>query len=742
MNKFTKQLFACFCLASSFLVGCKEEFDEYYARPENLEGPIYQVLSDSSRHKGNFDHYLALVEKAGYKETLSRAGYWTAFAPTDEAFEQYFQENNLSGVEDIDEDKAYEIVTYSLVYNGYSHTDLGYYQNGPGRDTLSAAFRRKTAYYRGVYKENVGGEEIDVVAANRNGFDSYNLEDNNNKYIPYFMQHYLDINDLTSEDIEYFYNRPYTGAQVAEANIVTSNIAAENGYVHSIDKVIEPMPNIADYIDDNPQYSLFKSILEMEFRDLQTNTAISYNSSAYPELTERYGPVYDLSGPVHVKAYTGNYTFSPNNENFIGGNLAQSDSWSMFVPENDALQQFLDDVLLVYYGSIENVPDQIIYDFVNMHMWQAALWPSQFQLVTNNLNEEARFDPNANITDKKILSNGIFYGTNKVQEGNFFFTVYSRPYLDPQYSIMRELLNSYRITISDPDQTYGLILMSNQQLRDAGFEYDPGARNPWTYNGEPGQAYERLIRMLEMCIIKLGSEDELDDLSTGSGILETYGGEYIRYEDGEFFASGNMESGENVQVKMDETYESTNGPAFYTEGLLTYSEKLLSEKIFEFPQFSRFAEYLENSSIYDANSLQIEGVAIGQFFTVLIPSNEAINTAVADGVLPADPQTNDPEEIEQITNFLKYHFVPRNTIVPDGKKIVSANGSDFPTLYTTVDGETKEVVIDNSADGFQEPYTMTVTDLNGNVANVNIENSNVLASYAVLHEIDRVLESN
>ncbi len=86
--------------------------------------------------------------------------------------------------------------------------------------------------------------------------------------------------------------------------------------------------------------------------------------------------------------------------------------------------------------------------------------------------------------------------------------------------------------------------------------------------------------------------------------------------------------------------------------------------------------------------------------------------------------------------------MPRNTIVPDGKKIVSENGSDFPTLYTTVEGETKEVVIDNSANGFQEPYTMTVTDLKGNVANVNIENSNVLASYAVLHEIDRVLETN
>ncbi|UCS92132.1 fasciclin domain-containing protein [Echinicola marina] len=742
MNNFTKLLFACFCLSGVFLIGCKEEFDEYYARPEGLEGPIYQVLSDSVRFKGNFDHYLALVEKAGYKQTLSSAGYWTAFAPNDEAFELYFQQNNINGVEDISEEKASEIISYSLVYNAYNLRDLAYYQTGPGNDTLSASFRRKTAYYKGVYKEEVEGEQLDVVAANRNGFETYNLDDNNNKYLPYFMQHYLDRTMISAADIEGFYERPYSGAQVANANVVQSNIIAENGYIHTVDRVIQPMPNIADYLAEKPEYSLFRSILEMSFRTRENNTAVSYNAAAYPELTDRYGPVYDLSGPVHVKAYTGSYAFAPNNENFLnGGNDAQADSWTLFAPRNEALQQFLDDVLLEYYGSLENVPDQIIYDFVNMHMWQAALWPSQFDLITNTLNESARFDPVADLAERKILSNGLFYGTDKVQEGNFFFTVYSRPYLDPQYSIMRELLNNYRFTISDPGQNFGMLLMSNQQLNDAGFEYDPGARNPWTYNGESAQAYERLIRMVELSIIKLNSPEELADLS-GSGILETFGGEYIRYENGEFFASGNVDSGERVMVKGDETYEAVNGPAFYTEGLLSYTQKVIPELIFENPQFDRFAEYLENSSVYNANSLAIEGVAIGQFFTALIPSNDAIDQAILDGVLPADPRTGDAGEREKIAAFIKYHFVPRNIIVPDGKKIVSENGEDFPTVYATVEGEIKEVVIDNSANGFQAPYTMTVTDEKGNVANVIIPDSNVLGSYCVLHSIDRVLETN
>lgn len=742
MNSFTKLLLACFSLSILLLAGCKDEFDEYYARPEGLEGPIYQVLSDSVRFRGNFDHYLALVEKAGYKETLSTAGYWTVFAPTDDAFEQYFQANNLSGIDDISEEKAYQIVSYSLIYNAYSLRDLGFYQKGAGQDTLSASFRRKTAYYKGVYKEEVSGQELDVVDANRNGFDTYALDDNNNKYMPYFMQHYLDRMNLTADDIEGFYDRPYTGAQVANALVVQSNVVAENGYIHTVDRVIEPMRNIADYLNDKPQYSLFKSILEMEFRTLQSNAALSYDANSYPELTERYAPVYNLGGPVYVKSFTGGYAFSPNNENFLsGGNDAQSDSWTLFVPENDALQEFLDEVLLEYYGALANVPDPILFDFVNMHMWQTALWPSRFSLMTNTLNEEARFDPDTDLTDRQVLSNGLMYGTNKVQQGNFFFTVYSRPYLDPDYSIMLTLLDSYRFTISDPGQNFALLLMSNYQLNEAGFEYDPSARNQWTYNGESAQAYERLNRMLELSIIKLASPDELDDLS-GSGIFETMGGEYIRYENGEFFASGNVESGENIVITESATYEAVNGRDFYGLGLATYTEKVLAEIIFETPQFSKFAEYLQYSPLYNPSSLQIEGVSPGQFFTVLIPSEEAINEAIAEGRLPADPQTNESTEIEQIAAFIKYHFVPRNSIVPDGKKIVSENGEEFSTLLATLDGDIKKVLIDNSANGFQPPYTMTATDVNGNVANVLIPSSNVLASYAVLHQIDRVLESN
>ena len=76
-------------------ISCKKEYNEFYARPENLEQPIYQQLTAS----GRFKSLTTLIEKAGYKETLSSAGYWTLFAPHDSAFAVFFKERGLAGAE-------------------------------------------------------------------------------------------------------------------------------------------------------------------------------------------------------------------------------------------------------------------------------------------------------------------------------------------------------------------------------------------------------------------------------------------------------------------------------------------------------------------------------------------------------------------------------------------------------------------------------------------------------------------
>ena len=169
------------------------------------------------------------------------------------------------------------------------------------------------------------------------------------------------------------------------------------------------------------------------------------------------------------------------------------------------------------------------------------------------MNEPARFDPTTNILDKKILSNGMFYGTNKVQEANVFTTVYGRVYLDPNYSIMQQLMGAeIRSVITNPSQKYTIFMMSNAAIAAAGYVQDPTLNADvtlqWRFTPPTGSptyvtattgaaAYQRLLRMLNMSVIP----GDIPSLA-GTGIVQSYGGEYIVWNTNRIQAAGNIEN--------------------------------------------------------------------------------------------------------------------------------------------------------------------------------------------------------
>ena len=79
-----------FLLLLFFLSGCKKDMS-FYNRPASLAPAIYQQLTA----RGNFKNLLACIDKAGYKNILSNAGYWTMFAPNDSAFINYFKTKGI-----------------------------------------------------------------------------------------------------------------------------------------------------------------------------------------------------------------------------------------------------------------------------------------------------------------------------------------------------------------------------------------------------------------------------------------------------------------------------------------------------------------------------------------------------------------------------------------------------------------------------------------------------------------------
>lgn len=724
------------------MVNCrKKAYDEYYGRPASLEPPIYQQLAA----KGNFKSLLGCIDKAGYKNILGAAGYWTFFAPHDSAFTVYFKENNISGIDQLDSNACRKIVTYCLVYNAFKKERIGDYQANTGW-VPNAAFRRRTANYKGVYDGvDTAGRPIKIISSNRNnnGTTFFADADNNNKYIPYFVDNFMASKGLTAADYNYFYpNTPYTGFNVVDAVVTEKDIAAENGVIHVINRVITALPGLDEYLTSNPNYSEFKKLFDRYLVQFALN----------PLATEKYRNVNGGTSQIYTKIFNSALAFSPNNENFLKlqDNDGQANTYSMFVPANAALLNYINTVLLEHFTSLDAIPIGIIYDFVNAHLWQTAVWPSKFKSTYNFLGEEARFDALTNVTERKILSNGIFYGTNKVQEANVFSSVYGKAYLDPKYTMMTSLLNQeLKFQISNVSQKYTLFLVSNSGLNAAGYFSDPSVDNnpnfQWRYTPPAGgtaltgsSALVRLLRVLNLHVIP---GVDITSLS-GSGVAMSYGGEFVRYANNTAFASGNLYN--NSMIRSSATKTAKNGSVHYIDSILdfsnfthgTYIKKIGAATTSE---FNSFWQYLSNSTAYIAGTDEILNVAGGTFYTFFIPDNNAIKAAVNAGLLPGTGtapnkvpnfKPTSAADKDLVTKFIYYHILNKKSVATDG-----VESGSFETLFKNNNGDPTSIFVNNTT-----PGAMTLTDMNNRQASIILPSSNYLGNRFVVHLINNYLK--
>ncbi|MFC0877726.1 fasciclin domain-containing protein [Saccharicrinis sp. FJH2] len=744
-----KQFFVFAFIILNLLVlfsGCEDKKAKYYERPEWLEPPILTQLEQ----RGNFTSLLACIEKAGYAKSLGAAGYFTLFAPTDEAFNQYFAANGYASVSDLDSVKARNIVQYLLLQNAYSEDQLDDYQSSAQELWIeNEAFKRQTNYYKWIYEDTVDGVmekvlDVNAVAGGESNSNYSATDDYNYKNIPYFTRDYLAEQNLSDYDYEYFFpGVSLDSFNVVDAHLMEGDIYAENGVIHVIDKVLSPLQNLEEFLAGKEEYSMFRDIINRYLRNY--TIAPSWVSSLYEQATGSTQNIY-------VKGYS-NMAFAPNCENFLrygeGGEDYdnQKNGWTMFAPTNAAVQQFFDNKFLKYYSSLDQMTTSQIADFVNAHLWLTTVWPSKFDMAQNIYGEEARFDPTADVVDKKVCSNGMFYGVNKVQATDLYYTVLGDINLNPDYVIMLQAIRSFPTILSllkNTEVDLQLFLINNDQMTNMGFFWN-GDLNRWefteNYNGSLGDnATNALERLLYLHMI----EGENVDFS-GQGIVRTGiddRGEYIRYfTQGRTYvwASGNGTALSILSGEVDS--EPSNGQSYTLSTPLRFSIDNIGVQLESNSAFRNFYRYLEKSAtslseigasmegyLYNTETKAITDVANTNNNTFLIPSNAAMDQAVADGVLPPITISDFTQaEQERVAAFVNYHILPKRIIVPqEGFK------DGAVTLYKTTDGDTYITI---SSDGTD----LTIIDSQTREAKTVNRYSNILANRAVIHQIDNYL---
>lgn len=771
--------------------GCGDDIDKHYDRPSWLEGSVYTILKD----KGTFTMYLECVDKTLYSQILKGSGNYTVFAPNDEAFAKFMSQRGYNTVADIPVEELNKIMGYSLIYNKFESTHLGDVLSN-GQWLEGSSIKKRTAYYKTIYKEIVNGQEEWVIDFSTEGSGVYTPY----KYLPVFTASYFSANGLTAADYNHFYpDVTFTGLNIPGGHILEKDMYAENGIIHEVDVVPYPLQNLDEMLHAEENAS-FKGIMDYQIDG-------SYLFAKYyevKELTEAYKKLYPDKniGSLFVKLYQ-YIAFLPNVEEFMGrgSGTTEQEGYTLFVPGNAAVDEFVNTRLLKYAHSLTELSPNVLLYFLNAHLIDALVWPSGFKAAQNAnsefFNASGASGPafeESGITCKQVASNGLIYNIDHVIKSKYFETVYSEILLNPAYTMMNTVLTTYFASslyedlMKSPitgymEENYTILLPSNELLKADGYSYDE-IKNAFSNSALLGSinAEDRIKRLIRMCVFKrIKNSDinaEIADFNGSPAIgYDGYGyavndyGDMIRFKDGKIQAVGNMLDNEWVQAT--EVASLINGKVFTIDKLLQFSSRktkpmvaagwedqtmynFIKDYVAKNPDASVFKQYLDKT-LYTSTDGTIAGLNTSGFYTVLIPQNDKMQEAIQKGYLPklTDVVDTKPDSIAKASNFISACFL-LGTVVPDDgvMRIMPGNYSRLnmstvykvnePSIGLISEKTTIEVIKENGRLKFvpkniASGLKVQIQGVNEATILRDVNKSNCMGPRAVIHAIDNFL---
>ena len=112
-----------FVVSAAMMQSCDK--DILTGQPEWLGNSIYERLEEGIQVDGQtktFKTTLRLIDDLDYKETLSKTGSKTLFVASDDAYQAWFNSNNIFGVRSYDElslDQKKQLFNGTMINNAY-----------------------------------------------------------------------------------------------------------------------------------------------------------------------------------------------------------------------------------------------------------------------------------------------------------------------------------------------------------------------------------------------------------------------------------------------------------------------------------------------------------------------------------------------------------------------------------------------------------------------------------------------
>lgn len=500
LSKISKRATHALCLlaACGLTYSCADEYKLDDETPTWLGSSIYNYLEE----KGNYTNFVKLINDLGLKDVLSTTGSRTLFVANDSAFQRFYEKNaadaaanpdapwgNATSYDKLTKAQKKLLLNSAMLNNAYlmemmSRSEGSVVKGSNMRKITSVELTDSVP----VLKKNEFPTSENPV--DKNYWEQYKakdkfyvVSDNSTPMMVFFADDFMSKSNITADDFKFIVGQEHESNQyyIYGNKVINKDITCQNGYIHELENVLTPQPNMAEVIRNNPNTQIFSHILDRFSapyydanltRQYKENIDQTFQDSIfvrkyYSQLTNSASLTEFVDGTTLAKGPDGEVPSSdfatlkldPAWNRFTAGSDAAIDMAAMFVPTDEAIKQYFlegegrdildnyaiiknDNSIEALYTNLDQIPLSILNSLVSNLMQKSFVEsvPSKFTTILDQANDNLFTDEEEtkqNISSVEIANNGVVYFMDKVYPPVDYAAVTSPAYIGNNYKVMK-----------------------------------------------------------------------------------------------------------------------------------------------------------------------------------------------------------------------------------------------------------------------------------------------------------------
>ncbi|HCY43126.1 MAG TPA: hypothetical protein DHV48_17630 [Prolixibacteraceae bacterium] len=677
------KLLTLISLSLLVLFGCQKEIDDKYARPEWLAGKLYTQI----KTQPDLSTFAELLHVSGYDTIIDVSGSYTIFAPSNDAFKKYFQENSkYKSVADIPKAEVIKLVKYHLVQNPWSKKQLrsldifGWIDTldlsnnlpkGYKRETLLLEKNQKYGVAWSKYKrQNSTLKRTDIIDSTKTSWNRRVFTDSR-KFSPIFFKEYFDIYDLSTSDYSFYFGRPFENNNdiyFSNGRVVGDEVFAENGFIYVIDRVAEPLKNGVEILTDQTKpnsyssfYNLVNLFAELEYNQKETNDQPGADQGL------KVDSLFNLRYPQLIFDINSEKTKAPRGVFGLPGNVTIRYHHGIVAPTNEAFNQLINQYLVGgnNWGSLDAAPENIKRIIANSSLSINPIYLTDINRGFLNGEADIIQIDESSIVQKQYGSNCTFIGVNKPIVPRAFSSVTGPVYTRKGYSkVMYAIEKSGLLSaLKRKNSDYSFYVEADMATSaDSSFFYDPVSERFTAVTMYPSIRQTTLSNddLRTLFLNQIG-------LSQPKGIarkefIKTLGGNYLTVNNVTKEVRGTAPSTYGYrgvkQVTVIPRKISTNadnGSTYEVDSWFAFNANDIFSAIST--NFPKFHALIKKAGLTQDKLFKYSFMSDNQSYTVFAPSDSVLNTVNLDALTQ-----------KELQNLVMMHFIQGEMIFTDGNK--------------------------------------------------------------------------